>query len=230
MYPFTGEIRFANASAAPFPFIFYSTTTSPSTLNSSPAVWKSITDQYDVSGNGFIDPLNNWTKLAATSTALTEGVFLNPGGTLAPFRTLSLGKIWNAPALPATSNLTFQVVEANSSFSTINARLAIDGDYNWDGMVNSADYAKWKLHYGEAATLGSLQADGNLNGIVDAVDYTIWRNNVGLSLPGASRRQRRLRPLRRLELRPRTIHPGPPPHRRQQPVPPPPHNFAAIAG
>jgi hypothetical protein len=182
MYPLTGEIRFANATAAAFPFIYYSINSSPSTLNSSPTVWKSITDTYDVSGNGFIDPLNNWTKLAATSSALTESVFLDPGGTLAPFRAVSLGEVWNAPSVPNTSNLTFQVLESDYGFSTISARLAVDGDYNWDGTVNSADYTKWKQHIGESSTLGALQADGNLNGIVDAADYTIWRNNVGLSL------------------------------------------------
>jgi hypothetical protein len=185
MYPLTGEIRFANATATPFPFVFYSISSSPSTLNPSLAVWKPIADIYDVSGNGFIDPLNNWTKFAANSLALTEGVFTNPGGTLAPFRAVSLGKVWNAPAFPATSNLSFQVLEPDNDLSTINARLAIDGDYNWDGTVNSLDFSVWKLNYGTSATLGSLHADGNLNGIVDASDYTIWRNNLGLSLPGA---------------------------------------------
>ena len=184
MYPLTGEIRFANASAAPFSFVFYSITSSTSSLNPNPAVWDSIADDYDLSGNGFIDPLNNWTKFSSTFSQLTEGVFAEPGGTLSPFRAVSLGDVWDAPPLPSTANLAFQILESDYQFTTVNKRLAIDGDYNLDGAVDMADYNEWKLRYGQSATFGSLRADGNLNGIVDAADYTIWRNNAGLSLPG----------------------------------------------
>jgi hypothetical protein len=185
MYPFTGEIRFANASAAPFSFFYYAINSSSSSLNGNPAIWSSVTDDYDASGNGFIDPVNDWSKFSSSPAQLAEGVFVDPGGTLAAFRAVSLGTVWNAPAFPAISNLSFQVLEADYGFSTINARLAIDGDYNWDGVVDAADYVVWKQNFGETATIGALRADGNLNGFVDAADYTVWRNNFGLSLPGA---------------------------------------------
>jgi hypothetical protein len=93
MYPFTGDIRFANASAGSFPFVYYSITSSTSSLDNNPAVWISVTDNYDVSGNGFIDPTNEWTKLSSSTSQLTEGVFFDPGGNLAPFRAVSLGRI-----------------------------------------------------------------------------------------------------------------------------------------
>jgi hypothetical protein len=184
MYPFTGEVRLTNATATPFSLTFYSISSASSSLNGSPAVWKSISDVYDVSGNGFIDPTNNWTKFASTSSQLAEGVFSNPGGTLSPFRAISLGKVWTAPAMPSIFNLTYQFLETNNQFATVIKRLAIDGDYNQDGMVTVADYNLWKLSFGQSGTIGSLRADGNLNGIVDAADYTVWRNNLGLSLPG----------------------------------------------
>jgi hypothetical protein len=184
MFPFTGEIRLSNATAAPYSFLYYSITSSTFSLNGSPAVWDSIADDYDVSGNGYIDPINNWTKFSATTSQLTEGVFNDPGGSLNAFRSVSLGDVWDAPALPATSDLMFQALESDYQFSSVNARLAIDGDYNWDGAVSMADFDEWKLQYGQSGTLGSLRADGNLNGVVDAADYTVWRNNVGLALPG----------------------------------------------
>ena len=56
LFPLTGEIRFHNGSASPVPFVYYSIASSSNALNSSSLVWKSITDTYDVSGNGFIDP------------------------------------------------------------------------------------------------------------------------------------------------------------------------------
>jgi hypothetical protein len=165
--------------------LYYAINSSSSSLNGSPAVWNSITDDYDASGNGFIDPEHNWTKFSSTASQLTEGVFVDPGGTLAAYRAVSLGNVWDAPAFPATLNLSFQVLEADYGFSTINARLAIDGDYNWDGVVDIEDFDEWKQSFGESVTIGALHADGNLNGFVDAADYTVWRNNLGLSLPGA---------------------------------------------
>ncbi len=181
LFPYTGEARLVNPSATPFSFVFYSLSSAGGTLNGSAAVWKSITDVYDASGNGFIDPTNNWLKLSSTSTQLAEGVIPNPGGTLPAFRAISLGNIWN-PNLTVNPDVTSQVVQADQQFATVNVRLDIDGDYNDDHFVNVLDFNLWKSSYGQTGTASSLLADGNLNGIVDAADYTIWRNNLGKSL------------------------------------------------
>ena len=52
------------------------------------------------------------------------------------------------------------------------------GDYNEDRIVDEADYAFWKSHYGATSGEG-LTADGNGNGVVDAADYIIWRKHLG---------------------------------------------------
>jgi hypothetical protein len=179
LFPLTGEVRLRNTSAVGVPFIFYSITSPSGALLS--ANWKSIADNYDASGNGFIDPLFNWNEISNTSTELTEGAFSGPGGTLPAFRSVSLGNIW-FPALFPSNDLTFSVLQADMSPVVITEQYTIVGDYDLNGTVNSQDYNVWRASFG---SMTSLDADGNLNGVVDAADYVIWRNNSGLSLSGA---------------------------------------------
>jgi hypothetical protein len=181
IFPLTGEVRLQNTGAAAVPFVYYSIASPSAALKSSTVFWKSISDNYDVSGNGFIDPAFNWTKISATSSQLTEGAFSGPGGSLAPLRSVSLGQIWN-PVLYPSNDLTFTVLQADSSPVAITTQYAVVGDYNSDGMVNSLDYSVWRQTFG---SITSLNADGNLNGVVDDADYVVWRSNFGLTLPGA---------------------------------------------
>ena len=182
IFPLTGEIRFRNTNAAAVPIAFYSITSPSGALNSSALVWKSISDNYDLSGNGFIDPVANWTTISALSTQLTEGVFTAPGGSLPAFRSVSFGQVWN-PALYPAHDLTFSAFQPDSQPITITIMPTVAGDYNGSGGVGSLDYVQWRQSFGSTT---NLDADGNLNGIVDAADYVIWRNNFGQSLPSGS--------------------------------------------
>lgn len=50
----------------------------------------------------------------------------------------------------------------------------IAGDYNFDGVVDVADYTAWRDKLGT----GDLSADGDLNGVIDTADYDVWRDAI----------------------------------------------------
>ena len=52
------------------------------------------------------------------------------------------------------------------------------GDYNRNGVVDAADYTKWRDTLGQKVTPYS-GADGDGSGIVDSADYELWKTNFG---------------------------------------------------
>jgi hypothetical protein len=57
------------------------------------------------------------------------------------------------------------------------------GDYNADGIVDTADYTVWR------DTLGSqsdLRADGNFNEVIDQGDYDVWALQFGMTYGSGS--------------------------------------------
>jgi hypothetical protein len=185
LFPLSGEIRFRNTNGSAVPFVFYSISSAVSgSLNPSLPQWRSISDFYDASGNGFIDATHEWSKLLPVdpSKEVAEGVFSPPGtgGSLPALRSVTLGPVWNPNVVPWTA-LTFDV-QQDTGPVTIVKQLAVEGDYDNNGTVNMSDYTVWRVNFG-STTL--LDADGNINGVVDAADYAIWRKNFGNFLPGA---------------------------------------------
>ncbi len=63
-------------------------------------------------------------------------------------------------------------------FSDVSVISTLDGDYNFDGTVDSADLAVLENDFG--STL-KAEADGNGNGIIDAADFLLWQKNFGAS-------------------------------------------------
>jgi arylsulfatase A len=59
----------------------------------------------------------------------------------------------------------------------------IPGDYNYDGVVNLADYNVWRDSLGSDGF--NLAADGNGDNIVNGTDYEIWKSHFGTSTPQA---------------------------------------------
>jgi hypothetical protein len=57
------------------------------------------------------------------------------------------------------------------------------GDYNFNGVVDAADYTVWRDLLGEGGV--ALEADGNLDGFVNEQDYSIWKEHFGQTVPAS---------------------------------------------
>ncbi len=51
----------------------------------------------------------------------------------------------------------------------------VPGDYNGDGVVNTADYVVWRDLLGASVTLNGERPDAATPGVVDAEDYEFWK-------------------------------------------------------
>ena len=66
-----------------------------------------------------------------------------------------------------------------------NTSFPLAGDYNSDGVIDSADYTVWRDSLGQSVPAGS-GADGNANGMIDQADYMLWREHFGQSVTTTS--------------------------------------------
>jgi hypothetical protein len=79
-----------------------------------------------------------------------------------------------------SSGSFFVAMEATQvTLSNFLPTTALPGDYNSDGVVDSADYVVWRRSIGQSGN--DLPADGNGNRLIDSGDYDVWRNNFGHS-------------------------------------------------
>lgn len=181
LYPLSGNVRLANPDGTDFSFIYYELKSAAHAFDGAAANWISIADNYDVSGNGFIDPVNNWLKSAPTPDFVGEALFAGSTGALPAYRSIDLGPIWNAGAtLP--NDVVATIVDASLLSLPMSVKIALAGDYNLDLRVDAGDYAQWRMALGSTT---SPWADGNFDGIVDAADYTVWRNHFGDDISAA---------------------------------------------
>lgn len=136
----------------------------------------------DPNGSGVIDPLlgpladnGGWTDTHALlpgSPALNAGDPLAEAGVgdvplydqrLSPFARISGGRI------------------DIGAFEAQVALPALLGDYNENGVVDSADYSVWRDSLGGEVDFYA-GADGSGNGIIDEGDFYVWRSHFGETL------------------------------------------------
>ena len=80
----------------------------------------------------------------------------------------------------AESNFTVSNVWIGNAATMIPPTLTSQGDFNQDGVVNSADYIAWRNADGQTGT--NLAADANGDNVVNDADLTMWRAHFGMSV------------------------------------------------
>jgi hypothetical protein len=72
----------------------------------------------------------------------------------------------------------FSLVKTSNSLVLQSATAGVAGDYNHNGVVDSADYVVWRNQNNTNVTAGT-GADGDGNGVVNSNDYDFWRARFG---------------------------------------------------
>jgi len=81
----------------------------------------------------------------------------------------------------AAADPVSQTVSASAVYDNFTIRDGLAGDYNNDGMVDTADYTLWRSTFGNSVTTGKF-ADGSKDGVINAADYVIWRDNLNANI------------------------------------------------
>ena len=87
------------------------------------------------------------------------------------------GGMWHTLDLPELAPGLEWMLNPGGVTISLNVVAALEGDYNFDGIVDATDYAVWRESLGQ--TGAGLPADGDLSGTVDTADYNLWRANFG---------------------------------------------------
>jgi hypothetical protein len=60
---------------------------------------------------------------------------------------------------------------------------ALPGDYNQNGVVDAADYTRWRDTLGQTGLVPYSGADGNGDGTIGPEDYQVWKEHFGQTVP-----------------------------------------------
>ncbi len=84
----------------------------------------------------------------------------------------------------AETNYTVSNVRIGSAATMLPPTLTSQGDYNLDGVVNSADFVLWRNTMGQTGS--GLAADGNGDFQISMGDLATWRAHFGQAVTGAA--------------------------------------------
>lgn len=184
----TGVISIKNPTNAPVSLEYYAITSAAGALKTD--TWNSLDQQNynavdgpDAGSTAGDSAGEGWDKAGGSSVNQLIEAFLGASGSvLAPNATLNLGAAYNTATFGgANGDLVFNFGLAGGAL--INAPVtyvstAVAGDYNGNGVVDAADYTRWRDTLGASVTPGTA-ADGSGNGMIDQADYTFWKTRFG---------------------------------------------------
>lgn len=176
--PDTGEVAIQNQSLFDLEIDGYLIKSESSSLD--PSTWDSLAESL---GNG-------WTESNPGDNSLGE---LNLDGSLdldAEGLPLLLGSIFDFDGVVQDLEFEFHLAGGNTlagivKYGAFSEGPGLEGDFNADGVVDTADYTVWRDNLG-AATEDALNGNGSNSGGVDVADYALWKSNFGASLPAAA--------------------------------------------
>lgn len=82
----------------------------------------------------------------------------------------------------ASTGPTDSLVIADAVRIVVTSPAEPSGDFNTDGIVNTADYTVWRDNLGNSVAPGT-SGDADFDGSVTAADYAIWREQFGMVIP-----------------------------------------------
>ena len=168
--PTTGQAQLKNSSPSELSFDGYSILSASNSLLPGNGNWMSLADQ----------GISGWQESNATTGSLNE---LRTSGftTLSAGQSLNLGGLFDEVGGERDLILEFalQGETGGRTGAVLYAALAtaVPGDYNGNGVVDAADYTKWRNTLGQMGT--GLAADGNGDDVVNQLDYAYWKSRFG---------------------------------------------------
>ena len=123
-------------------------------------------------------PGEQWEMLTATNNRIFEG-FLFGDSAFDNARSVDLGIIFDPATPEADRDVAFSyttgagdVIQGSVQYFTAPG---VPGDYNGDGIVDAADYTRWRDNLNQSVTL----PNDTTPGMVTAADYTVWKSHFG---------------------------------------------------
>jgi T5SS/PEP-CTERM-associated repeat protein len=146
------------------------------TTGSSSALALTLADPETGNDSGAIEVSGNVSLAGNLTVNLITGFEPSAGGVFpilvaAGSVTGSLNLV-GAPVLPGGMQWDLDINSSN-----VLLRVVATGDYNGNGVVDSADYVVWRNSQNQQGA--GLAADSNGDGMVNVADYNFWRSRVG---------------------------------------------------
>ncbi|MCA9188244.1 MAG: PEP-CTERM sorting domain-containing protein, partial [Planctomycetales bacterium] len=183
----TGAITLINGTASDIPLAAYLIRSAAGSLDQTH--WRSIADNYDVSGNGSIDASDNWFKFTTPGTFDNLGEGALTSGNISAGQNVILGEAGTWIASP-TEDITADLLLADGSHLPTVIEFVGNGgssfstaDINTDGSVDAADWlilrgnmynpsAPSDLTAAQSFGIGDINSDGG----VDREDFLAFKS------------------------------------------------------
>jgi hypothetical protein len=196
----TGRLTLTNNTGAAKPIVGYKITSTAGALNPGAGAWKSISDNYDASGNSSIDSNDQWVELTSPSSRsdLSEFEPDGDGGSIGNGQSIDLGNAWIKN--PSEDDIAAQLLLIDGTIELVSVTFVNGpsdapyqfGDLDFDGDFDEDDFTGTFVP-GFGANTSALSGaeryqagDFNSDDVVDEIDFLIYNAAYLAANPGAA--------------------------------------------